>query len=144
MSICLVDLALRRTRTVTKAAKVNMPITPKSGNTHADVVLDSFFCVTACWPTAVALASYLRAVGAAVSQGLAGAGTGTGAGTETTGAQGLDGVGAGVGATVGGGVVVTVVTTGDGVVVTVVTTTAQQVASSHLPIWQTVFPAFGE
>jgi len=91
-----------------------MPITPKSGNTHADTVLDSSFSATTFCPSIVALASYFCAVGGAVSQGLegAGTGTGTGSGTGTTGAQGLPAVGAGVGAGVGGGtygVVVTVV-----------------------------------
>jgi len=92
-----------------KAKNANMPTTPKSGNAKGGTVLD---CVAGCCRTTVSFASYLRATGIAVVQGLAGAGTGTGSGTGTTGAQGLPGVGAGVGAGVGGGtygVVVTVV-----------------------------------
>jgi len=75
-------------------------------------MLASVFGAAACCASVASLASYLRNVGGAVSQGLEGVGTGTGTGTGTTGAQGLPGVGAGVGAGVGGGtygVVVTVV-----------------------------------
>jgi len=103
---------LLRARTLTKAAKENIAKTPKSGKAQAGTMLDSVFGVAACCTYVVSLASYLRAAGDAVVQGLEGAGTGPGAGTGTTGAQGLPGVGAGVGAGVGGGtygVVVTVV-----------------------------------
>jgi len=141
-----------------------MATTPKSGKAHDGIMPDVFSGVAACCTSVASLASYLRAVGGAVAQGLAGTGTGAGAGTGTTGAQGLAGVGAGV---VGGGVVVTVVgmkvqhvallhppdaqivlseflenpspqvkpaQVGGGVVVTVVMMTVQHVAESHLPI----------
>jgi len=128
IATCLVDRPLRA-RTLTKAAKENIATTPKSGKAQAGTMLDSVFGVAACCTSVIPLASYLRATGDAVAQGLEGA-TGTGAAVV----QGLPGVGAGVVVTVvttGGGVVVTVVTTGGGVVVTVVMMTVQHVAKSH-------------
>merc|ERR1740130_1085312 len=91
---CLVDL-VARTRMLTKAAKENMATTPKSGKANAGTALESFFVgVASCCTSVTSLASYFRAVGGAVSQGLEGVGSGTGTtgagagtGTGTTGAQ---------------------------------------------------------
>jgi len=101
-----VDL-VRRERTVKNATNENMVTTPNMGKAHAGTLLDSPFAKVACWTNAASLASYKRAAGATVPQGLAGA------------------VGAGVVVTVPPGVVVTVVagvvvTVAPGVVVTVV------------------------
>jgi len=82
----LADLAARWTRVVTKAAKDNMPTTPKKGKPHDDAVLASFSGFV--WSSTGCMASYLRAAGGPVVQGFT---YGAGVGTGTTGA----GVGAG-------------------------------------------------
>jgi hypothetical protein len=92
---------------VKNATNENMATTPNMGKAHAGTLVDSLFAKDACWANAASLASYKRAAGATVPQGLAGA------------------IGAGVVVTVPPGVVVTVVpgvvvTVAPGVVVTVV------------------------